>query len=643
MRLPLWILACTFLACSGEGETDTSEGAATGPAGIEFETVPVETTDCNATVLRGTKRFAGRGYVLPQAYVGTNIDGRPLFEVFREGDKYRVRLGVYFHAAGEEDTPRALSNRKIKRSCGSDELKAIVNKNRDARERIESLQPLPVNDIAVELKDEVKGTQLRGSLSNNSVSMLGYVGRDHVFEFTLPDRASYKGFLTRLRGPLGVPILVKFQFTAQQSEFLQVKVDFSGAEDALAAEFKAAPPFVTRAAFRTHLARVMSNMQIEIVSDGASDGLTKVSSKIIDELILNNPNIKSAVGATDGTKPQAEPAQTGDDAKISVSAALSALRTKKLFELKLENSGKAESVTYGALSSIRADDPGANAQELRLYTNPLDGLVGLTADERAQDWGVWGRDLERGQTIRIMLVSRRIYVQRYTYATKYFRRKSDLLGAEHRSSMTLFPEIERYEERLVEPPGLSGDARLFMPKSRFGSWLGIYYWGYQDIVAEDGGDQEPASSFGAGMIRELKFVTISTDQSGRSYPLGSLDKVPGPWTVKVDEDTNSVSITAKEPIERIRLTNRESFDKADVVDQAQTTDELKTIVRRRYFKESRGIFGGFGGRDFISVGSAKQLPRIRSEIVIRISASDDGPPQRVTVTDSSRGVRAPDR
>lgn len=592
-------------ACSsGESESADSTVQATGPAGIEFVTVPVPGQDCDSIVLKGTRRFQGRAYVLPQAYVGVDALGKPLFQVVPNADgSYAVRLGMFF-PGGRGDEQRADNNRRIRKDCGYDRIREVVNANAPEAERIGDPSPLLVNHI----KATMAGFEGEAMIGHTGTDILSYVGQDAVVEFKLTNEATLRDFIVRLRSNIGVQLNLDFVFSAQTSDKLEATVDLRSASDALDAALGADLPLdglLIAADFKARLARVIQTMNIDIFVDSSNDAFTQAANRIVEKMILDNPALTitppalpPGLPAENGAAPAGAadaPAPAAPAIKIDVRAALQALRARGTYSVKIESTAQAAQRTYSSHTVIRANFTEPGVTELSLYSDDTGSI--------------FTDDIVKGMAIYLVPSSRVTEDIEYSYRTTTFRAKDELFAAAHNMG-SRFPRLAQYAGSVNYP----GDEDAFMYDGytvNLFNWS-FYTWGFQTLTSDFHNRQ--FHRLDPNEITRMNNVGINFSRVGRPYTFAQLADEHDLWEATLEGDKNRVRLVAKSNLGRLKLENRDVMATVDHV----AGDARTKLYERRYFEDNWSSFGNFKSRRVVNVGAARQMPAQRSAVYVKV-------------------------
>lgn len=594
-------LAASLAACAGVAD---DEAAANEQAvgGVEFVTVAVPGQDCNSIVLRGTRRFQGRAYVLPQAYVGVDANAKPLFQILRNGDgTYAVRLGIYFPGGNGDREQRADNNRRIRPDCTYDRIREVVNASAPENEKINAPTPLVVNHIKAKLAD-FEGTAMIG---HEGTDILSYIGQDAIVEFKITTEAQLRDFLTRLRGNIGVQINFDFVFNAQTTDNFEATVDFRSNADKLDAAFAAssvpAGGAMLETEFKSRLARAMETMKIDAYVESSSGAFRQFADRVLQDLVLSNPAIRIAPPvlpdgqAATSDKPEGrEASPNGNLPKIKVGAALEALKAQATFTTKLTSIGEASERTYTAHTVIRANFTEPGVSELSLYSDDVGEL--------------FAEDVSAGTSLFIVPSGRTTEDLEYHYRSTDFTTKDDLYASAHNMDARFALLLE--SPRLVRYPG---DAAAYMYRSTFNLFDWSYYtWGFETLVTSAHNRQ--FSRFEAGQIATLDQVGVTFSRIGRPYTFSQLAEERTAWEADLQPDKNRIRITAKQDLGRLKLENTEHFETS----ASPTGKKDEQLFERRYYQDYWSSFGAHVSRTYSTIGSAKQLPAKRSLIHVKV-------------------------
>jgi hypothetical protein len=595
-------LASALAACAAPREEDT-ESAEQGASGIEFATVAVPGQDCNSIVLKGTRRFQGRAYVLPQAYVGVDANAKPLFQIVRNADgSSAVRLGIFFPGGTGDHEQRADNNRRIKPDCTYDRIREVVNANAPEAERINDPTPLVVNHI----KAKLAGVEGVAMIGHEGTDILSYVGQDAIVEFSIRTETQLRDFLTRLRGTVGVQIDFDFVFMAQTSDNFEATVDFRANSDKLDAAFAAnnipAGGAMVDAEFKARLARAIQTMNIDIYVESNNDAFRQFAERIVDKMILSNPELQIRPPALPPGMPegQGQPNQAPADPtavlpKIKVQAAVEALKAQGSWTIKLTNIGEAAKRVYSAHTVIRSNFTEPGVSELALYSD--------------DQGSIFTEDVTAGTSLFLVPSGRATEDLEYHYRSTSFHTKEDLFNPAHNMAAR-FDRLARYPGDVSYP----GDTPAYM----YDGWAinvfnwSHYTWGF-DTLATDVHNRQFAR-LEAGSITGLNQVGVSFSRVGRPYTFAELAQESTLWEAAVEADKNRVYLKAKSDLGRLKLENKETFPTVS----APATNENEKLYERRYYEDYWSSFGNHKSRTHSNVGQALAKPKQRSAIYVKV-------------------------
>ncbi len=569
-----------------------------GPAGIEFVTVPVPGADCDSIVLKGTRRFQGRAYVLPQAYVGVDAAGKPLFEVLGNADgSYSVRLGIFF-PGGRGDESRADNNRRIRKDCSYDRIREVVNAGIPAEERIGDPSPLLVNYIRAKLP----GTENAAMIGHEGTDILSYVGQDSIVEFKLTGEPALRDFVTRLRSNIGVQLDLDFIFAAQTADTFEATVDFRANADKLDAAFAAGVPLdglMVDAEFRARIARAMQTMSLELYTESSNDAFRQFADRIVERMVLDNPALQIRPPAVPDGLPNGAQAPNGQAAdtliRVNVTAALEALKAQGTYTIKLMNIGEAAARTYSAHTILRASFTEPGVSELALYSD----------DEGA----VFTEDVRPGTNLYLVPSGRATEDIEYHYRTTTFRTREDLFAAEHNMAAR-FELLGRHPGSVNYPQ----DRDAYM----YDGWAinvfnwSYYTWGFETLTSDF--HNRRFSRLAPGEVADLTNVGVTFSRVGRPYTFRELTEEHSLWEATLEPQQNRVLLRAKSDLGRLKLENTETFRTVTHPASAPGTQ----LYERRYFQDYWSSFGSFSARTTSVVGEPRALPAQRSAVYVKV-------------------------
>ncbi len=595
------LLASSLAACAAPQHED-AEAAEQGASGIEFATVAVPGQNCNSIVLKGTRRFQGRAYVLPQAYVGVDANTKPLFQLVRNADNtYSVRLGIFFPGGTGDREQRADNNRRIKPDCTYDRIREVVNQNANEAERISDPTPLVVNHI----KAKLAGADGVAMIGHEGTDILSYVGQDAIVEFKISTEAQLRDFLTRLRGSVGVQLDVDFVFMAQTSDTFEATVDFRANADKLDGAFAGsnipAGGAMVDAEFKARLARAIQTMDLDIYVESSNDAFTQFAERIIDKLLLSNPDLQIRPPALPPGIPEQnnEPPPAADPTavlpKFKVAAALEALKAQATYTIKLTNIGEAAKRVYTTHTVIRSNFTEPGVSELALYSD--------------DQGSVFTGDIAAGTSLFLVPSGRATEDLEYHYRQTSFTTKEDLFNPAHNMGAR-FNLLSRYPGSVSYP----GDGPAYM----YDGWAinvfnwSHYTWGFETLVTDVHNRQ--FTRLEPGSISSMSNVGISFSRVGRLYTFSQLAEETDLWEAQIEPDKNRVYLKAKSELGRLKLENKEAF--AKVTSPASNANDK--LYERRYYQDYWSTFGSHKSRSTSAVGQPLSLPKQRSAYYVKV-------------------------
>lgn len=283
-----------------------------GVDGIEFQPVPVNINDqCSAVILKGTNKYRGYAFKLPQVVLSVDKNLEDLFEIIPKGNgQYTLRVGLFFPMTeGPLEVRRERSNLVI-HGCNDNAILADLNeserreqevngtkknaKNTDGtvfENKIHTLSPLPMSSIEISLDGFQNMTKVIGTVDNN---LLNYQNRDLIADFNIPNEDTYEELKAQLTGRMGVSMNIKMNFAARsvnsRVEFsMNVKSLADSLEAAAGGKFDAKKIVVAEADLRSYMAHAMSKMNLNIrIEQGDDANFDRLANDIMGKIIAAN-------------------------------------------------------------------------------------------------------------------------------------------------------------------------------------------------------------------------------------------------------------------------------------------------------------------------------------------------------------------
>lgn len=296
--------------------TSSARSAPGGVDGIEFQPVPVNINDqCSSVILKGTNKYRGYAFKLPQVILSVDKNLEDLFEIIPKGNgQYTLRFGLLFPLTeGPLELRRERSNLVIN-GCNDNMILADLNESerREAERngtkppakgrtagangtifenKIHTLSPLPMSSIEISVDGFPGMTKTIGSQDNN---LLNYQNRDLVADFNIVDDATYDQLKAHLTGRMGLSVTIKMNFAARS---VNGRVDFTMDLSSVAGSLEAAAGgrfalnqiMVAEADLRTYIAGAMARMNLNIrTQEGDNENFNRLAQEIMGKIIAAN-------------------------------------------------------------------------------------------------------------------------------------------------------------------------------------------------------------------------------------------------------------------------------------------------------------------------------------------------------------------
>jgi hypothetical protein len=612
------LFATLAVGCSGAKSTnDNAAAAATGPDGTEFVTESVPGDHCRSIVLRGTQRFKGRAYTLPQPYVATNKQGQRLFQVLQlASGAYVVRVGVYF-PGGSGD---AASNDLLPElpDCAPSFIQTTVNATLSADDQINMPEPMAINNVVVGLQG-LPGSAMFGS---NTTDILAYNGQDYVAEFNVPDVATLTAFLARLRSTIGAQLTFDMHFTARSSDgFANIDVDLSKVADRLDAGLAAGGNIhgvMAGVDFQAAVARAAMDVSVNVYMEpGREQAFSDLTKHLVDQLMANFGNLAPQLPATPdgGLPPSAVPSATGAAGaaaavlpSVDVRAAISDMRQTGHFSYQVQSMTGNEQHTYSTNAIFRSSWDAPGVEHLRAYSDNTDSTY------------LYANTIANGTTVTLGPVNRTTDDVSYRSSTTLYMSKNDLLHDAH-DMPSRFPILQQYPNSLVE----NGSSAVYMYhawKINIFDWS-YYYWGYETSVPTySNTTTTPVTDFSDTGIK-IQFSGANT------FSLNDLATSAGQdWTASVDSTLGTLTLVAKKDLGQLKLVNADNYENTSVY-------PVRTF--QRYYSSG----GNPLDTQYSDADAVQNLPTKRSVVALAVQSTQHGQtvdPASVTVTSGADGA-----
>ena len=612
---PIAVMAGLF-ACGSPhedvGVTEARDGI--GPDGAEFVTVAVPGDHCKSVVLRGTSRFNGRAFVLPQPYVAANSQGTKLFQVIpKAGGGYVVRIGVFF-PAGRTDTGVASSIHEEQPDCEYTFIRDEVNRSVPDADKIGLPEPLSVNNMVA----KVQGLPGEATIGSPSTDILAYSGKDYVLEFDAADDVALSGFLTRLRSTPGVQLSFDVHFTARASEgFTDIHVSLSRAADRLDAALTAGGSIrgvMLRGDFEVALARAIAETSVDVYIEQSRDqAFADLTKELVRRIVTENAAITTtALPAIPdgGVAPSTNPSE-GAIASIDVRAALQALRAKAEFSYRVTLMGGNVQRTFSTNAIVRSNwaDPGT--EYLRAYSDGTDAQ------------SMFSQNLTRGMILTIAPQPRSYENIRWSMQSSSYYTKEGVLHDEY-SMPQQFTRLQSWPGSLVQ----KNDFPVYMYDGWYlnvANWS-YFTWGWETAVsAIEPAGEVPTTMDDPGM--RIEFA------GSRRFSLRDLATSNDYWDARVDDVLGQISIVVKQNLQQLKLKNEDALETAQIYP-----------VRR--FEKYWSGGGDLKSTTYSAADATRTVPTRRSFVQVRVHAETPGvgsvDPSSIEVRTGAGGIiRAP--
>ncbi|MCM2282873.1 MAG: hypothetical protein NDI61_13620, partial [Bdellovibrionaceae bacterium] len=244
----------------------TGEPSLRGPEGIEFQPIALDTSiACNATLMKGSRRFQDTIFVFPRVLISTNPKGERLFEVSRLAqNRFLVRFSVYFPRTDQDIRIDESDVGASLRRCNLDEVRRAVNSSGGSN--IRTVSRVPISAIGV----QVDGIKKSFMLGGGDASMFNYQDSGHVVEFEVSDRAALESLLARVQSEIGLGIHVAMRFNARTADGgATITVDLKNLAGRLGAKLRGRK-WIAEADLRAQLEQAVKQMRVIVDTESGT-------------------------------------------------------------------------------------------------------------------------------------------------------------------------------------------------------------------------------------------------------------------------------------------------------------------------------------------------------------------------------------
>lgn len=281
-----------------------------GVDGVEFQPVPVNIANrCSAVILKGTNKYRGYAFKLPQVVLSMDKNYEDLFEIIPKGNgQYTLRFGLYFPLTEDAVEIRNEKSNLVVNTCDDNVILADLNES-EAREaaltgkkdkdsngtvfdnKIHTLSPLPMSSLEISIDGFQSMTKMIGTLDNN---LLNYQNRDLVADFLIPDEATYEELKAHLTGRMGLSVNIKMNFAAKSSNGrVELDLDLKNVADSLEAAAGGRADvkqlLVAEADLRAFMAKAMTSMNLNMRTEqGDDDNFNRLAYQVMERIIAAN-------------------------------------------------------------------------------------------------------------------------------------------------------------------------------------------------------------------------------------------------------------------------------------------------------------------------------------------------------------------
>ena len=597
------VFAVGQVACLSSSDQGANQAADTAsPDGAEFVTVPVPGDNCRSIVLRGTTRFKGRAYVMPQPYIAANAQGVKLLQTMPKGNGYVVRIGVYFPAGAGDTSGQAQTLFAQLPDCKYEDIQTVVNKNLPEDQKIGYPEPLSVNFVKVGLQ----GVSTPYLFGHEGTGILSYSGHDYIAEFDVPDQVSLADFLGRLRSSLGIQLTFDFNFGARSTDgFAQVQIDHTQVATRVDAALSAGGVVygvMAAAQFELAVANALSQTSVNVYIEPSKrdQAFNDIAKQLVAKLILDNPDLRPA--QLPGNLDSGLPAAATDDAgagagsvlgalvpRVDARAAVQRMRQQATATYRFEQATAIEQKTYTTNALLRSSWAAPGQEYLRAYSDGADSTY------------MYSRNVNKGDVLTISPSSRTTEDVNYTQNSTYFQTKDEIIHGPH-DMLSRFPYLMTYQRSLVQ----SGNFPLYVNDGYYTSFWNWKYrmWGYTS------GTANYANSTTARF--ELNDPGVRVQFAGAtSFALADLATNNDAWEGRVDSVLGTVTMVAKRDLQQLRLRNADQFDKTE-------------IYPVRHFQRKLNGSNELLEETFSDRDQPQQLPTKRSVVQIVVQSAPNG-------------------